>query len=81
MFFWAGLEKAGPFVLNFTITVILAHLVPPDAYGLVAMTAIIMAIGSVIQNLGFSGALIQRNNPTEDDTTTVFIVNITMATI
>ena len=64
MFFWAGLEKPGPFVLNFAITVILAHFVPPDAYGLIAMTAIIMAIGSVTQNLGFSGSLIQRNNLT-----------------
>lgn len=79
MFFWATLEKGVPFFLNFAITIILARLVPPEAYGLVAMTAIVIAIGTVIQNVGLSSALIQREEITDDDATTVFIVNTALS--
>ena len=79
MFLWAALEKGVPFVLNFAITIIMARLVPPEAYGLVAMTAAVMAIGGVIQNVGLSSALIQRAEPSEDDATTVFIANVVLS--
>jgi teichuronic acid exporter len=50
--------------------------VAPEAYGLVAMTAIITALGTVLQNMGFTSALVQRKELTENDTTSVFITNV-----
>lgn len=76
MFFWAALEKNLPFLLNFGFTVLVARLVSPEAYGLVAMTAILTALGQVLQNMGFTPALVQREDLTEDDTTTVFVANV-----
>lgn len=76
MFLWAALEKNIPFILNFAFTIIVARLVSPEAYGLVAMTAIISALGTVLQNMGFTSALIQRKELTENDTTSVFITNV-----
>lgn len=76
MFFWAVLEKNIPFILNFVFTILLARLVTPEMYGLVAMTAILTALARVLQNLGFSSALIQREKLTEQDLTTTFVVNL-----
>lgn len=76
MFFWAALEKNLPFLLNFGFTILIARLVSPEAYGLVAMTAILTALGQVLQNMGFTPALVQREDLTEDDTTTVFVANV-----
>lgn len=76
MFFWAALEKNIPFLVSFCFTVAIARLVSPDAYGLVAMTTILTAVGHVIQNMGLTSALIQRKDLRESDTTTVFLTNI-----
>lgn len=76
MFGWAALEKNIPFIANFAFTIILARMIAPEAYGLVAMTAILTAIAQVMQGLGLNAALIQRDTLAPDDTTTAFLANI-----
>lgn len=76
MFGWAILEKNIPFIVNFVFTIILARLVAPEMYGLVAMTAILSALAQVMQGLGLNSALIQREQLGPDDTTTAFAVNL-----
>jgi len=78
MFLWAALEKNIPFLVNFAFTIVIARLVPPEIYGLVAMTAILTALAQVVQNMGFTSALVQRDTLGENDQTTVFITNVVM---
>ena len=81
MFLWAALEKNIPFMVNFVFAILIARLVSPDAYGLVAMTAILTALATVIQNMGLTSALIQREELSENDTTTVFVANVILGGI
>ena len=76
---WAMLEKGFPFALSFLFSIALARLVSPESYGLIAMTTIFMAVGLALQNLGLGAALIQTEQPSDNDTTTVFLMNIFMS--
>ncbi|MEM7329328.1 MAG: lipopolysaccharide biosynthesis protein [Pseudomonadota bacterium] len=81
LYFWAALEKNAPFILNLGFTMILARLIAPEVYGIVAMTAIFTALGTVILNSGFGAALIQRKSISDDDTTSVFIANVFLGSV
>lgn len=81
MFRWAVLEKNVPFVVNFAFTIILARLVAPEIYGLVAMTAILTALAQVMQGMGLNAALVQREKLAAQDTTTAFAANVVIGSI
>ena len=81
MFLWATLEKNIPFLLNFVFTIVIARLVSPEAYGLMAMTAILTALARVLQNLGFGSALVQRKVLDPADSTTAFVVNSALGAV
>ena len=75
-YLWAFIEKIAPMIISFVVSVIIARMVSPEAYGLVAMLAIFLAIGQAFTELGFTAALVQRKNISQDDETSVFIINI-----
>jgi O-antigen/teichoic acid export membrane protein len=81
MFGWAILEKNIPFLVSFAFTIILARLVAPEIYGLVAMTAILTALAQVMQGLGLNSALIQREQLVPQDTTTAFAANVVIGSV
>ena len=67
-----GLGKLSVIV---TITV-LARLLGPDEFGVVGYAALAIAYLSVLQDLGFSAALIQRRSDVEEASDTVFTSNV-----
>ena len=73
---WALVESILPFGLTFVVSIVLARLLEPEVYGLVAMLSIFLALGGVVQNMGLSAALVQRETLAPEDATTVFVVNI-----
>ncbi len=75
-FFWRFLERTGAELVTFVVSVILARLLDPDYYGLVAMASVIVAILNVFVDSGFGNALIQKKNADELDFSTVFFFNI-----
>ena len=75
-YYWALLERVAPLVISFFVSVLIARMVGPEAYGLVAMLAIFMALGQAFTELGFGAALVQRKDITPDDETSVFIINL-----
>lgn len=75
-YFWAFLEKVAPLAISFAVSVIIARIVAPAAYGLIGMMAIFMALGQAFCELGFGAALVQRKEITADDETSVFVINL-----
>lgn len=73
---WSGIDKVAGYVVNFGIQVILARLLMPDDYTVVAMLAIFFAISQAFIDSGFATTLIQRQNCTQDDYSSVFYFNI-----
>ncbi len=78
---WSAIERFSVQGVQFVLTLIIARLVAPSEYGLIAMLSIFMAIAQTFIDSGFSNALIQKKDRTEVDFSTVFYFNIAIAVI
>ncbi|KAA6342558.1 Teichuronic acid biosynthesis protein TuaB [termite gut metagenome] len=78
---WSAVERFSVQGVQFVLSIILARLVAPSEYGLIAMLGIFLAIAQSFIDSGFSNALIQKKDRTETDYSTVFYFNIVVAGI
>jgi O-antigen/teichoic acid export membrane protein len=76
---WSAVERFSVQGVRFVLTIILARLVAPSDYGLIAMLGIFLAIAQSFIDSGFSNALIQKKDRTETDYCTVFYFNIVVS--
>lgn len=76
---WSAVERFSVQGIQFILAIVIARLVLPSDYGLIAMLSIFLAIAQVFVDSGFSNALIQKRNRTEEDFSTVFYFNILVA--
>lgn len=74
--FWSFFERVGQQGIQFIISIILARLLLPEQFGLIAMLTIFMAIAQSFINSGFGQALIQKKNATHVDECSIFYFNI-----
>lgn len=78
---WSFIERFSVQGVVFVLDLIIARLIGPDNYGLIAMLAIFMSVSQVFIDGGFSSALIQRKERSEADYSTVFYINIIISLI
>ena len=77
-YFWAAVEKFAPLLVSFLVTVIVARMVGPAAYGLVGMLALFLALGEAMVQLSLNNALVQQEEVTAEDEASVFYTNVFM---
>ena len=73
---WSAFERLSYQGITFIIQLILARLLTPDDYGVIAMLAIFLQIAQVFIDSGFANALIKKQDCTEADYSTVFFYNL-----
>ncbi len=73
---WSGGEIFLRQGLQFVISVALARLLTPAEFGLVALLALFTGVATVMVDGGFSAALIQRQDVSHADESTVFWFNL-----
>ena len=78
---WSGVERFSVQSIQFIVQIILARLLTPDDYGVVAMLVIFLAIFQVFIDSGFSSALVQKHDRSEVDYSTVFFFNISISIV
>lgn len=78
---WSAIERFSVQAIQFIINIILARLVTPSEYGLIAMLSVFIIIANSFVESGFSNALIQKVNRTETDFSTVFYFNISISVL
>ena len=74
--FWSSIQSFGTQAVSFVISIILARLLLPAEFGLIAMLAVFMGIGNTLLNAGLGESLIRTKDPTEEDYSTVFFFNL-----
>jgi O-antigen/teichoic acid export membrane protein len=79
--FWSALEITARYGVQFVVTLVLARLLLPSDFGLIALLMIFTSIGAILVDSGFGTALIQRQQVSADDETTVFAFSLLMAII
>lgn len=78
---WSAVERFSYQGIQFVLSFIIARQLLPEDYALIAMLAIFMAIAQSFIDSGFSNALIQKQNRTKEDLSTVFYFNIAVGVV
>ena len=76
---WSAIERFSVQGIQFVLSLVIARLVSPSDFGLIAMLGIFMAVAQTFVDSGFSNALIQKKDRTEADFSTIFYFNIIVA--
>lgn len=79
--FWSAVERFSVQGIQFVLSIIIARILLPSDYGLIAMLGIFMAIAQTFIDSGFANALIQKKNQTKVDYSTVFYFNIIVSVV
>ena len=74
--FWSFFERIGQQGIQFIISIILARLLLPEQFGLIAMLTIFMAVAQSFVVSGFGSALIQKQDTNHLDECSIFYFNI-----
>jgi len=75
---WSALDVLMRQGMQIVVSIVLARILAPEDFGVVAMLALFIAVASIFIDSGFSFALIQRQNTTHTDESTVFFFNLCM---
>lgn len=73
---WSMIERFATQGIQFLFGIILARLLSPDDYGIIAMPLVFLALAQCFIDSGFSTALIRKPDLTEDDLSTAFYFNV-----
>ncbi len=80
-FIWRFLERCGAQGVTFVVSIVLARLLDPAAYGVLALVTVFTTILQVFVDSGFGNALIQKKDADDLDFSTVFYYNIAMCSL
>lgn len=76
---WSGLDTFIRQGFGFVISVILARLLLPEDFGTVALLALFLGLAGLFVHAGLGNALVQRQDITHTDESTVFWFNLLVA--
>lgn len=78
---WSAVDRFSAQGIQFVFSILIARLLLPEDYGVVAMLNIFLAVSQTFIDSGFGTALIRKIDRTEEDFSTVFYFNIVVATL
>lgn len=78
---WSAVEKISTQGIQFLFSIILARLLSPEDYGIIAMPMIFLVLAQVFIDSGFSNAIIRKPDLKEEDLSTAFYFNIIVGVV
>lgn len=75
---WTSAAQAIDQLLRFTIGIILARLLGPESFGLIAMVTVLTGFATLMSDLGFTSALIQRKEVGDPQLSSIFWINVVL---
>ncbi len=78
---WNLIERFGSQGVQFILSIILARLLTPKAFGLIGMITVFFAVAQVFVESGFGRAYIQKKDATDLDANTVFYTNLLVSVL
>ena len=75
-FLWRFAERCGAQIIQFLVSIVLARILVPEAYGTVALILVFATILQVFVDSGLGNALIQKKDADDLDFSTVFWFNV-----
>jgi O-antigen/teichoic acid export membrane protein len=78
---WSTLEIAARYGVQLLVMILLARLLTPADFGLIAMLLVFTAVAALLVDSGFGTALVQRQRTSDDDETTVFLSGLAISVL
>lgn len=79
--FWSSVERFSNQGVSFIFSIILARILAPSDFGIVAMIGIFFAVAQSFVDSGFSNALVRKTDRREEDLSTCFYFNIAVGLV
>lgn len=79
--FWRFAERMLAQIVSFVVSIVLARLLLPDAYGAIAMVSVFISIADVFVTGSFSSALIQKKDADDTDFSSVFYFSLAFSLV
>lgn len=79
--YWQFANQLANNGLMFIINIIMARLLMPEDFGIVAIPLVFLAIAEIFIEAGFSSALVRKDEVSESDMSTAFIFSISVGVI
>lgn len=76
---WTSVDRFANQGVSFVFSIVLARLLSPSDYGIIAMTAIFFSVAGCFIDSGFGSALIRKKDRTEEDLYTCFFFNVVVS--
>lgn len=76
---WKFLERGGTQGIQFVVQIVLARLLLPEEYGMIALVTVFITLANVFVHSGFNTALIQKKDADEVDFSSVFYLSLLIA--
>ena len=77
-FLWRLAERVGAQGVKLLVELVLARILMPEEYGLIAMVTVFITVFNVFVDSGLGNALIQKKNADDLDFSSVFWFNVTL---
>lgn len=73
---WTFSQQFSVQIINLGVQIILARLLLPEAFGVIALLQVFMSIGQTLMDGGMTSSLIRTKNVDQKDYSTVFFINL-----
>ena len=78
---WSVAEKVCSMLLQMVVSIIVARLLSPEDFGVMAILTFFTAVALVVVDSGFSQTLLRKESPTDDDYKSVFLFNLIVSAL
>ena len=78
---WSIAEKVGSMLLQMVVSIVVARLLVPEDFGVMAILTFFTALALVMVDSGFSQTLIRKESPSREDYQSVFAFNIGVSVV
>ena len=76
---WSAAEKVGSMLLQMVVSIVVARMLMPEDFGVMAILTFFTALSVVFVDSGFSQTLIRKTAPTDDQYKSVFLFNVVVS--
>ena len=74
-FLWKFFERGSSQIITMIIQIILARILLPQDFGVLAIILVFVNLASIFVQKGFASSLVRKKNTSEQDYNTVFVIS------
>ena len=78
---WSAAEKVCSMLLQLVVSIVVARMLAPEDFGVMAILTFFTAVALVVVDSGFSQTLLRKESPTNDDYKSVFTFNLAVSVV